>query len=83
MYKKNKKLELYPWLCLSLIGCILLLTGCKSIGPKMLPQDRMAYNKSISDSWREQTLLNIVKLRYLDTPLFIEVTSVVSGYTQS
>lgn len=64
-----------------LTGCILLLAGCKSIGPKMLPQDRMAYNKSISDSWREQTLLNIVKLRYLDTPLFIEVASVVSGYT--
>lgn len=57
------------------------LEGCSSIGPKTVSRDRFDYNKSISDSWKEQTLLNIVKLRYSDMPLFVEVASIVSGYT--
>lgn len=60
---------------------ITALPGCKSIGPKTVPVDRFNYNEAISSSWKEQTLLNIVKLRYADMPLFVEVASVVSGYT--
>ena len=57
------------------------LYACSGIGPKTIPRDRFDYNAAISDSWKEQTLLNIVKLRYADMPLFVEVASVVSGYT--
>jgi hypothetical protein len=59
----------------------LLLLGCSHIGPQSVPRDRFDYNTAITDSWKDQTLLNIVKLRYADTPLFVEVASVVSGYT--
>ncbi len=58
-----------------------LIAGCSTLGPQSVPRDRFDYNTAISDSWKEQTLLNIVKLRYADMPLFVEVASVVSGYT--
>jgi len=60
---------------------LLLLAGCSNIGPATIARDRFDYNTNISTSWKEQTLLNIVKLRYADVPLFLDVASVVSGYS--
>lgn len=65
------------WLCLLLLAG----AGCKSIGPKTVQRDRMHYSTAVADSWKEQLLLNIVKTRYGDAPAFMEVVSVVSGYS--
>jgi hypothetical protein len=62
---------------------ILILTGCASIGPRNVTTDRFDYNTAISKSWKEQTLLNIVKIRYMDMPLFVDISSIVSGYTMT
>jgi hypothetical protein len=64
-----------------LAGMVLwIISGCGSIGPSAVNRDRFDYITAISDSWKQQTLLNIVRLRYADVPVFMEVGQVISGY---
>ena len=58
-------------------------TGClhPKIGPQSLPRDRALYSTGLADSWKEQMLLNIVKLRYIDPPTFVDIGSIVASYT--
>jgi len=59
--------------------CI-VLAGCSSIGPVSVPRDRIDYASAIADSWKQQTLLNVVRLRYGDAPTFMDVSSVIASY---
>jgi hypothetical protein len=59
---------------------ILSSSGCQHIGPMTIMDDRIPYNEAISATWKQQTLLNLVRLRYGDLPEFVEVSSVVNGY---
>lgn len=65
---------------LATIALGLSIAGCQSIGPGTIPRDRLDYAGAIADSWKEQTLLNIIRLRYFDTPTFMDVASVISSY---
>jgi hypothetical protein len=56
------------------------LSGCASIGPGTLARDRFDYITAISNSWKSQMLLNLVKLRYGDAPVFLDVASVINQY---
>ena len=67
-------------LTLTLVTAI-VVAGCQTIGPGSIQRDRLDYASAIGDSWKEQALLNIVKLRYFDTPVFLDVASVISSYT--
>ena len=68
-------------LTLLMVAIALLGVGCASIGPKKMTGDRFDYSQALSDSWKNQMLMNIVKVRYLDLPIFLDVGQVVSGYT--
>jgi hypothetical protein len=59
---------------------MLALSACASIGAGSMKRDCLDYTEALAKAWKEQTLLNVVKLRYADTPVFLEVTSVISSY---
>ncbi|MGH9379043.1 MAG: hypothetical protein ACRD2Z_00280 [Thermoanaerobaculia bacterium] len=64
------------------VAIALSLAGCASnVGPKTVGPARFDYNQALSSSWNEQILLNLVRLRYRDTPVFLEVGTVLAQYS--
>lgn len=57
------------------------LTACSSYGPKSMRKDQLDYGNSIGENWKNQMLSNIVKLRFVDMPVFVDVGQIVAGYT--
>ena len=62
------------------LGTLCLLSGCAGIGPTTISRDRFDYTAAISDSWKRQMLFNMVRIRYGDAPVFLDVSSVISQY---
>lgn len=60
--------------------CLAMLPGCVSFGPGTVHRARFSYNEAVVRTWNEQMLLNLVRLRYRDTPLFLEINSVSTQY---
>jgi hypothetical protein len=63
-----------------LIATTFLMAACSGLGPANVPRDRFDYTAAISDSWKNQMLFNMVKIRYGDAPVFLDVSSVISQY---
>ena len=64
-----------------LLAVCATLLACTSTGPRTLPRDRLDYSDAVATSWQRQMLLNIVKLRYGEMPMFLDVASVINQYT--
>ena len=62
------------------LASLFLLAGCAGFGPMTVSRDRFDYTAAISDSWKRQMLFNMVKIRYGDAPVFLDVSSVISQY---
>lgn len=61
---------------------VILLGACATrLGPRTIPAARFDYNERIARSQNDQLLLNLVRLRYRDTPVFLDVGNVIAQYT--
>lgn len=52
-----------------------LCVGC-GFGPRSLVQTRLAYNEAVKSTSEEQFLLNIVRLRYTNTPSSLAISNI-------
>jgi hypothetical protein len=51
------------------------------VPPAHVTTDRIDYGQVVAESWKRQTLLNVVRLRYADAPVFLDVASIINSYT--
>jgi hypothetical protein len=75
--KENRRAMLPAYLLL--LG--LAVTGCRTLGPGTISRDRFDYTDALSESWKRQMLLNLVKLRHSDAPVFLDVSSIINQYS--
>ncbi|MCY1065440.1 hypothetical protein OV090_11740 [Nannocystis sp. RBIL2] len=62
-----------------ILALSLALTACQTVGPQSMKYGRGQYNQTVQRTDAEQLLLNLVRLRYRDPPLFLEVTSIATS----
>ena len=70
----------------SALGVVLgsvVATGCTTLGPQALDQTRLQYNEAVKKTTEEQLLLNIVRLRYTDTPSSLAVSGIAAQFERS
>jgi hypothetical protein len=60
-----------------------MLASCMGYGPRTIERDQMDYGLSISTALQQQLLGNIVRLRYMEAPVFVDVSSVINQYSLS
>lgn len=62
------------------LAAAMALSSCTSFGAQALQANRKPYNVAIQSTNDEQMLLNLARLRYRDTPFFLQVTSVATQF---
>lgn len=73
---KRRVLRLLP---LTLVFTV----GCATLGAQTLPEVQASYNESLALTQDTQFLLNIVRVRYRETPAFLDVASLTTQQTMS
>ena len=63
-----------------IIMLCLSLSACSRFGARQIPLDSFNYNAAIASSSNEQMLINLVRLRYREVPVFLAVGSVLTQY---
>ena len=58
----------------------LVVCGCARLGSSKFYEDQLGYSRALGDGEKSATLLNVVRIRYGDSPTFLEPTQVISGY---
>lgn len=62
------------------LSAVVALGACTQFGPSLVKAGRNDYNLAVSQTTDEQTLLNLVRLRYSDNPLWLHVGSVTTQF---
>ena len=77
--EKNKNMKNYKFI-LFITSIFFSTQGCLNLGPSTINKNRNSYNSIIQKTNDEQLLLNLVRLKYHDTPFFMEIANVTSQH---
>jgi len=66
---------------LAALAAIVLLEACSNLGSHAISASRTDYNMALRQTEDEQLLLNLVRLRYRDNPLFLEASALNTQFT--
>lgn len=69
--------RLLPRRLLAVFGAA-LCAGCVQMGPTLIAEGRPAYNLAVASTNDRELLLNLVRLRYSDTPYFTHVERIAA-----
>jgi hypothetical protein len=67
------RISIMLWACMGLGGCF-------SLGTTRLYEDQLGYSRALGDAEKSDTLLNVVRIRYADTPIILQATQIIAGY---
>jgi hypothetical protein len=59
---------------------ILPAAGCTNFGASQVPVAQFDYNRAVASAMQEQMLLNVVRIRYFEAPVFLAVSSILTQY---
>jgi hypothetical protein len=60
---------------------IVLLSGCATVGPDLYKTSFTDYNDAIRETSDGQMLSNLVRMRYLESPVFLQVSSLNASFS--
>ncbi len=66
-----------------LMGAAALVLCCGCVGPTAMSLTRTRYNEAYRSTNDEEILLNIVRLRYADSPIFMDLPNITSQFEVS
>ena len=73
-----RRLRLVRLVCVT--SLLWTVCGCSQTGPRTVTVGRPLYNVAVQRTNNEQLLLNLVRLKYRDTPFFLAVASVSTNF---
>lgn len=65
---------------LTLILSSLVLNACVGVGPRAMKTALTSYDEAVAQTQSQQLLLNLVRLRYRDVPVFLQINSISAQY---
>ncbi|MBT6662939.1 MAG: hypothetical protein HN885_01595 [Nitrospina sp.] len=81
MNSHNKMLTSKYYTEIVCVIAVIILSSCTMYGPVFIKSERNQYNQAIQKTNDEQLLLNLVRLKYHENPLFMEVNNIASQFT--
>ncbi|MEM9295340.1 MAG: hypothetical protein AAGA57_06015, partial [Planctomycetota bacterium] len=69
----------HRWVVLFWLGAAwLVASGCAVAGPASIREGRLEYNEAVQVTSDQELLLNIVRLRYRDTPTILQIANIAT-----